>query len=122
MANLKQWSELTAINIITALSGAFLVASPWLFGFSGEQTAMWSAALIGLLAILVAVAGFVELRQWEGWVSVILGLWAIIAPWALGFAAMTAAMACHLGVGLVIAALAALELWMIHNNPGKLAG
>jgi len=122
MQNLKQWSELTAINIITALTGAFLVASPWLFGFSGEQTAMWSAALIGVLAIVIALAGFVELREWEGWTSLVLGLWTLVAPWALGFSGVTAAMACHLGVGVVVAALAALELWMIHNKPGKLAG
>jgi hypothetical protein len=30
-------------------------------------------------------------------------------------------MACHLGAGLAIAALAALELWMIHNKPENLA-
>ena len=33
MKNLKHWSELTAINIITALAGVFLLGSPWLFGF-----------------------------------------------------------------------------------------
>ncbi len=121
MKSLKHWSELTAINIITALGGAFLVASPWLFGFSGEQTAMWSAGLIGVLAIMIALAGFIELREWEGWASLALGLWAAVAPWALGFSGVTAAMACHLGVGLTVAALAALELWMIHNKPENLA-
>ena len=121
MKSLKHWSELTAINIITALAGTFLIGSPWLFGFSGEQTAMWSAGLIGVLAIMIALAGFIELREWEGWASLALGLWAAVAPWALGFSGVTAAMACHLGVGLTVAALAALELWMIHNKPGKLA-
>ncbi|NBJ13674.1 SPW repeat protein [Microvirga arsenatis] len=121
MKSLKHWSELTAINIITALAGAFLVGSPWLFGFAGEQTAMWSAGLIGVLAIMVALAGFIELREWEGWASLALGLWAAVTPWALGFSGVTAAMGIHLGVGLTIAALAALELWMIHNKPGKLA-
>jgi hypothetical protein len=122
MKNLKDWSELTAINIISALSGAFLVASPWLFGFSGEQTAMWSAVLMGVLTLIIALAGFVELREWEGWVSLALGLWTAVASWALGFSGVTAAMACHLAVGLIVAALAGLELWMIHNKPGKLAG
>ncbi|MPR10812.1 SPW repeat protein [Microvirga tunisiensis] len=121
MKSLKHWSELTAINIITALAGVFLIGSPWLFAFSGEQTAMWSAGLTGVLAIMIALAGFIELREWEGWASLALGLWAAVAPWALGFTAVTAAMACHLGVGLTVAALAALELWMIHNKPGSLA-
>jgi len=122
MKNLKHWSELTAINIITALAGVFLLGSPWLFGFMGEQTAMWSAGVIGVLTIILALAGFIELREWEGWASLALGLWTAIAPWALGFSGVTAAMACHLGVGLVVAALAALELWTIHNKPEKLAG
>jgi hypothetical protein len=121
MKNLKHWSELTVINIITALGGAFLGASPWLFGFSGEQTAMWSASLIGVLAIMIALTGLIEPREWEGWVSLALGLWAAVAPWVLGFSGVTAAMACHLGAGLAIAALAALELWMIHNKPENLA-
>jgi hypothetical protein len=121
MTNLKHWSELTAINIITALAGAFLVMSPWLFGFSGEQTAMWSAGLIGVLAVIVSLAGFIEPREWEGWASLALGLWAIIAPWALGFSGVTGAMGCHLGVGITGAALAAFALWMIHNKPEKLA-
>ena len=122
MKNLKHWSELTAINIITALSGVFLLGSPWLFGFLGEQTAMWSAGVIGVLTIILALAGFIELREWEGWASLALGLWTAISPWVLGFSGVTAAMACHLGVGLVVAALAGLELWTIHNKPGKLAG
>jgi len=121
MKNLKHWSELTATNIITALSGAFLVASPWAFGFSGEQTAMWSAGLIGVLAVMVALTGLIEPREWEGWASLALGLWAIIAPWALGFSGVTSAMGCHVGVGLTVAALAAFALWMIHNKPERLA-
>jgi hypothetical protein len=121
MKNLKHWSELTAINIITALGGAFLVTSPWLFGFSGEQTAMWSASLIGVLAIMIALTGLIEPREWEGWASLALGVWDAVAPWVLGFSGVTAAMACHLGAGLAIAALAALELWMIHNKPENLA-
>jgi uncharacterized membrane protein len=122
MKSLKYWSELTAINIVTALFGAFLATTPWLFGFSGEQTAMWSADLIGILAIVVALTGFIEPREWEGWASLAVGLWAAVAPWALGFSGVTAAMACHLGVGIAVAALAALELWMIHNKPEKLVG
>ena len=121
MKSLKHWSELTAINIIAALFGAFLVASPWLFGFSGEQTALWSASLIGVLAIMVALTGLIQPHEWEGWASLALGLWAAVAPWALGFSGVTSALACHLGVGLAVAALAALELWMIHNKPENLA-
>ncbi len=121
MKSLKHWSELTAINIIAAQLGSFLVASPWLFGFSGEQTAMWSASLIGVLTTMIALTGLIEPREWEGWASLGLGLWAAIAPWVLGFSSVTSAMGCHLGIGIAVAVLAAVELWMIHNKPEKLA-
>jgi len=117
MMELKHRSELTAINIISAALGAFLVASPWLFGFSGEWTATWSACITGVLIGLVALGSFIELREWEGWAGLVLGLWALVAAWILGFAGHVAAMWSHVGVGLAVAVMAALELWMMHQNP-----
>lgn len=114
---LKHRSELTAINIITAALGAFLVVSPWLFGYSAEPSAVWSACATGVLIGLVALAGFIDVREWEGWAGVVLGLWAIVAPWILGFAGVVPAMWSHVGVGFAVTAVAAVELWMMHRDP-----
>jgi hypothetical protein len=121
MMKAKHHSELTAVNIINGVLGLFLIASPWLFGFSGEQAATWNAALVGVLLGAVALTGVIDLREWEGWASLALGLWAIIAPWVVGFAGVVNAMWTHVGVGLATAILAAVELWMLHHNPRQLA-
>ncbi len=117
MMELKHRSELTAINVITAALGAFLIVSPWLFGYSAEQSATWSACATGVLIGLVALASFIDLREWEGWASVVLGVWAIVGPWILGFAGIVSAMWSHVGVGLAVTAVAAVELWMMYRDP-----
>ena len=121
MMKAKHHSELTAVNIINGVLGLFLIASPWLLGFSGEQAATWNAALVGVLLGAVALTGVIDLREWEGWASLALGLWAIIAPWVVGFAGAVNAMWTHVGVGLSTASLAAVELWMLHHNPRRFA-
>ena len=114
---LKGRSELTAINIINAILAAFLFASPWLFGFSDGQAASWNAWVCGLVIAALALAAINELQEWEEWANVVVGLWTAVAPWILGFAGVVAAMWTHVGVGLAVAVLAAVELWLLHSNP-----
>jgi hypothetical protein len=121
MMRVKHRSELTAVNIINGVFGLFLIASPWLFGFTGEQAATWNAALVGVLLGAVALTGVIDLREREGWASLALGLWAMVAPWVIGFSGVVNAMWTHVGVGLATAILAAVELWMLHHNPRQLA-
>lgn len=114
---LKGKTELTAINIINAALAAFLFVSPWLFGFSGTPAASWNAWICGLAVAVLALAAVREPHEWEEWANLALGLWTIAAPWILGFAGIAAALRPHVGIGLAVAVLAALELWLIHANP-----
>ncbi len=114
---LKDRSELTAINIINAILAAILFASPWILGFSEVQAASWNAWISGLAVAILALAAIKELQAWEEWASVALGLWAAVAPWLLGFAGVATALWAHVGIGLAIAVLAAVELWLLHSNP-----
>jgi len=117
MFGLKERSELTAINIINALLAAFLFVSPWLVGFREVQAASWNAWICGLAIAVFALAALNELYEWEEWVNAALGVWAAVAPWVLGFASVVTAMWTHVGVGLAVAILAAVELWLLHSNP-----
>jgi hypothetical protein len=117
MNGLKNRSELTAINIVNALAAAFLFVSPWLFGFAGELTASRNAWISGLLIAGVALAAVVALQEWEEWINLLFGLWVVVSPWLLGFAGLATAMWTHVGVGLVVAILAAVELWLIRQSP-----
>jgi hypothetical protein len=46
----------------------------------------------------------------------ILGLWVMASPWLLGFA-HTKAMHVNIILGLAIAFMSALDLWLIHYDP-----
>jgi SPW repeat-containing protein len=122
MLGLKQKSELTAINIITAVMAVFLFFSPWLVGYRDVQIATWNAGACGLAIGLMAAFAITRLQEWEEWSNATLGLWTAAAPWILGFAGTMVAMWTHVLVGLAVLGLAAVELWLIHgSSPSKTA-
>jgi hypothetical protein len=47
---------------------------------------------------------------WEEWLNVALGLWAIAAPWLLGFAHDSTAVRAHIAVGIAVVIIAGIEL------------
>ncbi|TWG55233.1 MULTISPECIES: SPW repeat protein [Phyllobacteriaceae] len=107
----------TAFDIVNIVAGLGLLLSPWYLGYSAETYAAWNAWVVGAAVTLIGVAALFAFHQVEGWANVALGLWAVIAPWALGFSAVTAAMAAHVIAGLIAAALAAVSLWLGSNQP-----
>ncbi len=101
------------INLVLAVC---LVISPWVLAFS-TGIAMYNAVIVGLVIGLVAVGALVAFAQWEEWANLILGVWAFISPFVLGFTAVTAAMWTHVLIGLIVAVLAAVELWSVMHQP-----
>jgi hypothetical protein len=110
-------NELSALNAVNLVLAALLLISPWVVGFRDVQFASWNAWIAGLAMVIVAGAAMIAVQEWEEWVSGALGLWTLIAPWVLGFAHVASALWTHIGVGLAVAILAAVELWLIHNGP-----
>ena len=53
------------------------------------------------------------IRDRKEWIACVLGLWIAVSPWVLGFQ-HTVAMFINLAVGLSIAYLALLDLWLTH--------
>jgi hypothetical protein len=103
------------LDVYQLLLGAFLFVSPWLFAFAhGAPSA--DAWLSAILVALVSFAALVVFREWEEWINFILGMWISVSPWILGFQ-HTAAMRINLVVGILIAYLAILELWLVHYGP-----
>jgi hypothetical protein len=113
----KDRGELTAINIVNALLALFLFVSPWLIGFTEVQAASWNAWICGLLIGGLALAALGRLQEWEEWTNVALGIWTAVSPWLLGFSGVAAALWTHVGVGLAVAILAGIELWLLNSNP-----
>jgi hypothetical protein len=69
MSKLIARTEDHTINGINMVLAGILFFSPWLFGFSGEATAAWTAWITGGLIAIVAAIALAELRQWEEWVN-----------------------------------------------------
>lgn len=112
-----EWKNERVCDVLNLILGAFLVVSPWIFGFaSGAPTQ--NAVISGLVIAVLSIAALSAFAQWEEWINLVAGLWVIVSPWVLGFAS-GAAMQVHVIVGLIVAVIAAIELWM-ENRGGRL--
>lgn len=76
--------------------------SPWVLGYATEATAAWNAWMVGgAIAVAAGVALF-TFGEWQEWLNVAFGLWAILAPWLLGFSGLDLATIAHVVAGLVV--------------------
>jgi short subunit fatty acids transporter len=89
-----------------------------MFGFDAGKIAE-NANITGLVIAIIAIAALAAFAVWEEWLNLIVGLWALVSPWVLGFQGSTA-MAVHVVIGLAVAVLAAIELWIMSQNPPRL--
>lgn len=116
-ARMNRKTEQTALDACNALVGVCLALSPWVLGFTTEATASWNAWLVGAAIALVAIGALVSFAEWEEWANLALGIWAVISPWILGFTGIAAAFYPHVIAGVIVAVLAAIELWFLHRRP-----
>lgn len=121
----QTWETEALVGVVNLFLGAFLFFSPWIFGFKSElgwHTSWMAGATISILPIasIVDILEFVSISEFfdsEEWINLAIGLWLAACPWILRFHEDAAAMQVHLVVGLIIAAIAAIELWLIRHAP-----
>lgn len=97
-----EWTNLT-------LGGCLLIA-PFILGFSGNAAAAWNAFIIGATIILASCVALAFYRPWAEWLNVTAGSWAVIAPFMLGFWALTSAVWTHITLGVCVACIAGYQL------------
>jgi len=73
---------------------------------------------IGDLFEAISIPDFFETEEW---INLAIGLWLAACPWVIGMQDETTAMQIHLVVGLAVATIAALELWLLHHTPPRAA-
>jgi hypothetical protein len=104
MKRLRDW--------VIALLGLWMLVSPRVLHFVGIQSdAIWSAWLTGVAIILVTAGSRFVIETWSPWqdgTNAVLGLWLMVSPWVLGFAAHMTARTNSIVVGLLVVVLA---LW-----------
>jgi len=102
------------INLVLAVC---LFISPWVIGFAPETAPAWNAWIVGIILGALAVATLAAFAEWEEWANLMLGLWLIVSPWLLGFAANVNAMWTHVVVGVLVAVISAWAVWDYRQNP-----
>jgi hypothetical protein len=75
----------------------------------------------GAAITAISIAAMLAFSDWEEWLNLLLGLWSIVSPWALGFM-HTTAMHVSIGLGTMVAFVAALELWLVNYDPRYSSG
>uniref|UniRef100_A0ABX1PFB1 SPW repeat-containing integral membrane domain-containing protein n=2 Tax=Aromatoleum anaerobium TaxID=182180 RepID=A0ABX1PFB1_9RHOO len=104
----KHWQD--PANLVL---GLWMVVSPWALAYQAETNAVWSAVIAGALVAALALFELFQVKAWEEWGNMALGLWMVISPWVLGFATSAGAMWNAVIVGLAVAALA---LWALATD------
>src|SRR5256885_14950849 len=114
---MENWTNAKLCDVANLVLGAVLFVSPWMFGFDAGKISQ-NANITGLVIAILAIAALAAFAVWEEWLNLIVGLWALVSPWVLGFQGPTA-MTVYVVIGIAVAALAAIELWVMHRPPPR---
>ena len=116
---MDKWRNAAACDVANLILGVFLILSPWLLHFApGVES--WNAWAGGGVIAVLSIAALFAFAEWEEWLNLIVGLWILVSPWALKFSGSTDAMRTAVIVGVIVAVIAAIELWMFHRSPPRL--
>jgi len=115
---MSEWSNTKLCDVANLILGALLFFSPWMFGFAAGAQSQ-NAWISGIVIAVISIAALAAFAVWEEWLNLIVGLWVVVSPWVLGFQGTTA-MTAHVVIGIIVAVLAAIELWLLYQNPPRL--
>lgn len=115
---MDNWTNAKWCDLANLVLGAVLFLSPWIFRFDAG-TVSTNAHITGIVIAILAIAALAAFAVWEEWLNLVVGLWALVSPWVLGFHGTTA-MTVHVVIGAAVAILAAIELWIMSRTPPRL--
>jgi len=118
-AAMDEWSNTKLCDVVNLILGMIVFFSPWLFGLSAG--AQWQiASITGLFIAALSIAALAAFALWEEWLNLTAGLTLIVSPWLLEFQ-NSDAMIIDVVIGGIVAALAALEVWLAYANASRLS-
>src|ERR1700738_1272729 len=115
---MENWTNAKLCDAANLILGAILFFSPWMFGFEAGK-ASGNAHIAGIVIAVRAIAALAAFAIWEEWLTLIVGLWTLVSPWLLGFQGTNAMTVCVV-IGAAVAILAAIEIWILSQNPPRL--
>jgi hypothetical protein len=114
---MDDWSNVRLCDVVNLLLSGVLFFSPWLFDLS--TGAQWqTASIAGIFIAVLSIAAIAAFAVWEEWFILVAGLALVGSPWLLGFQNSTA-MTIDVAIGVIVTALAAIEVWLTRDEvPG----
>ena len=115
---MDDWSNVRLCDGVNLVLSGVLFFSPWLFDLpSGAE---WqTASIVGIIIAVLSIAALAAFAVWEEWFILIAGLGLIVSPWLLGFQ-NSDAMTIDVGIGVVVAVLAAFEVWAVREDKPRI--
>lgn len=111
---MDDWSSVRLCDGVNFILSGVLFFSPWLFDLSSG--AQWqTASIAGIIIAVLSIAALAAFAVWEEWFILAAALALIVSPWLLGFQ-NSAAMTIDVIIGVVIASLAAIEVWLTRDQ------
>lgn len=88
---------------VNVVFGVWLFISPFVLGYSTtSEPAAWNSYVLGVAVTLFAIVALFAPQLWEEWINLVLGIWLIISPFLLGYAAIQAPVWNHVIMGVLI--------------------
>lgn len=107
-------------NWINLILGAGLFIMPWSLD---HKLLVTNAKLInynfwatGLILFFSASLAIKDLKLWEEWVNIILGIWIMLSPWVLGYVTESGLMLNSIILGLAISVLAGMTFINVRKH------
>jgi SPW repeat-containing protein len=97
-----QWEDWLGVGL-----GVWLLVSPWALGYSDQSAATMNALILGSILVLEEMLEVGVHEMVEEWIDLVAGLWLMVAPFVLGFAASAPAAVNSVAVGLLTVLFAA---------------
>src|ERR1700733_4478743 len=117
--NMDDWSSVRLCDVVNLILAGLLFFSPWLFGLS--TGAQWqTASVVGPIMAVLSIAAIAAFAVWEEWLNLAAGLGLIASPWLLGFQ-NSDAMTIDVAIGIAVAGLAGLEVWLTRGRRPEIA-
>jgi hypothetical protein len=107
---LQQQTYLKTSGSLDILVGIWLIISPFLLAYTGNTLALWNDLVCGLTVIVFAATQTAQSRSrssWPSWINLLIGIWLVLAPFALNYAGETRTMWNEIISGIIIIGLAA---------------
>ena len=103
----KRWQDWA--NLVL---GSWLSVSPWVLDYTGTAAA-WNAHGMGVGIVVFALIAAYMPKAWEEMINTLLGIWLVISPFALGFAASESVALHTVLVGILVTSFA---VWAMFSD------